>query len=296
MNRAINTIYPGQKDSVGFLSVVRSLPNPITSMVGHFVFLDQLPLKHYTTEEFKTGIAALGVSAHPHRGIATVSYVLQGPVDHYDSAGHQGRVGIGGLQWMKAGTGIVHDEVIVVDDSQAEMSLNGMQFWINLPAAQKSEAPDYMAVQSENIPVISLDNERGSIRILIGDLAGTEAAVPRYADMFLFHLILKPGKTHQLEVVPSHELAAVVVNGHAIINELAVSTSELAIFSAEGSTVTITNDTDNDIDVFLFGGEPYREPVAMQGPFVMNTQVELQQALADYRSGKYGTIEQPMRK
>lgn len=294
MNRTISSIYPGLKDSVGFLSVVRSLPNPITRMVGHFIFLDQLPLTHYTTEAFKAGIKALGVSAHPHRGIATMTYVLQGPVEHHDSAGHRGRVGNGGLQWMKAGTGIVHDEVILVDDDESEMSINGMQFWINLPAAQKAEAPDYLAVQSEDIPSIALDDDRGSIRVLVGELDGVEAVVPRYAKLFLFHLILKPGKSHQLDTSQIDELAAVVANGRAHINDRSVNNSELALFTKEGSNVLVVNDSDADVDVLLFGGDHYNEPVAMQGPFVMNTQDELQQAFSDYQSGKYGTIEQPM--
>lgn len=290
MIRSISAIYPGEAEAVGFLSVVRSLPNPLTSMIGHFVFLDQLPLKRYTTEEFKAGMDAMGVSAHPHRGIATMTYVLKGPVEHFDSAGHHGTVGEGGLQWMKAGTGVVHDEVILVDEYSAEMTVNGMQFWINLPAAQKAEAPAYLALQSSDIPDITLPENRGSMRVLVGELDGVSAEVPRYADLFLYHLALKPGKSHVFEISAEHELAVVVANGTATVNGDTVAASELALFAQDGSTVPIANDTGGDIDVFLFGGEPYREPVVMQGPFVMNTQGEIRQAYSDYQSGKYGKI------
>lgn len=290
MNRTIGSINPGNTESVGFLSVVRSLPNSITTMVGHFVFLDQVPLKHYTAEEFKAGMKSYGITAHPHRGIATMSYVLQGPIEHYDSAGHRGRVDRGGLQWMKAGTGIVHEEVIVVEEQQTHVSLNGLQFWINLPAKQKAEAPDYMAVQSEDVPVISLNNGNSSIRVLIGELEGRVSLVPRYAELFLYHLILEEGVSYQFDSHPEHELAATVINGKATVNGETLQSSELMLFDKKGSTVSITGNSKLPTDIFLFGGDPYLEPVAIQGPFVMNTDTELQQAFSDYQQGNYGKI------
>ena len=271
MNRKISMISKGQPEHIGFFPIVRSLPSSEMTMVGHFTFLDQMPLKTYPTQEFKDGVAKMGDTSHPHRGIATFTYLLKGGVEHFDSAGHHGIVGEGGIQWMKAGNGIVHEEVIVVDDDKPTVSLNGLQFWINLPAKNKAENPDYMAVQNEDIPEITLPDGVGSVRVLIGEYAGETSPIPTYSELFNYHIKINAGQTFTTQVDEGHEAALVLAKGSALVNGEPVALSELLAFKNEGETIVIENNSDEAIDVLLFGGEPYTESVVMSGPFIMNS-------------------------
>lgn len=194
MNRQIAMVQKGEPECIGFFPIIRSLPSRQMRMVGHFTFLDQMPLKTYPTQEFKEGVLKMGDGSHPHRGIATFTYLLKGGVEHFDSAGHHGIVNEGGIQWMKAGNGIVHEEVIVVDDNEATVSLNGMQFWINLPAKNKAESPDYMAVQNEDIPEIELPSGVGSVRVLVGEYEGAVSPIPTYSELFNYHIRINKGR------------------------------------------------------------------------------------------------------
>lgn len=291
MNKEIAMVYKGTPEYIGFFPIVRSLPSAHKSMVGHFTFLDQMPLKTYPTQEFKDGVEKMGDTSHPHRGIATFTYLLKGGIEHYDSAGNNGIVGEGGIQWMKAGNGIVHEEVIVIDDDKPTITLNGMQFWINLPAQNKAESPDYMAVQSTDIPELQLPDNIGSVRVLVGEYKGVVSPIPTYSELFNYHISINAGQKFTIKVDKNHEVALVVAKGSAVVNGEPVALSELLIFNNEGNTITIENSSHESIDILLFGGEPYTESVVMGGPFIMNSTEGMEQAHRDYHAGKYGTID-----
>lgn len=291
MAKNILNIEKGRSEFIGFFPIVRSLPNANTRMIGHFIFLDQMPLKTYPREEFREGVIKMGDTSHPHRGIATLTYLIRGSIEHFDSAGHRGTVGEGGMQWMKAGNGIVHNEVIVIDDEKENVGLNGLQFWINLPAKHKAENPDYRAVQGEEIQEVVLENNAGILRVLLGEYKNTIATIPTYSKIFLYHIKLNAKQTFSLTMEEGDEVALVPINGAIVVNEKGINAKEMLTFETSQGEISMYNNTDDIIDVMLFGGEKYMEPVVMGGPFVMNSEAEMSIANQDYMAGKYGTIE-----
>lgn len=283
--------YAGKKEQVGFVPVVRSLPNSYVNSVGHFVFLDQMTTTKHLTKQLKKNIAALkGKTAHPHRGIATFTYLIKGTIEHNDSAGNYGVVSDGGIQWMKAGNGIIHDEIIIPSE-EVDTTLFGMQFWINLPAKNKSENSDYMAINGNEVPQIQLPNKAGNLRVLIGDFDSQKSKIPTYSNLFLYHIELKSEQEYSLSITENEESALVVVKGKATINNESVTTNELLVFDKKETLLTIANPTKDTVDLLVFGGEPYKEPIVFGGPYVMNSQEEIAQANADYYHGKYGDIK-----
>ncbi len=290
MNKSIATAYKGEPEFIGFFPIVRSLPNKHVRMIGHFSFLDQVPLKSYPIKEFRENVNKMGDTSHPHRGIATLTYLFKGGVEHFDSAGHHGIVSEGGMQWMKAGNGIIHDEVIVTDDKVSQITLNGLQFWINLPAKNKAEKPDYMAIQSNEIPEVALENSVGILRVLVGQYSNAISKIPTYSDMFAYHIKINANHVFSIRIEEEKETALVVTNGTALINDERTQLSEMIIFDTSGETININNNTEKSIDIVLFGGEKYTESIAMGGPFIMNTTQEIIKANQDYTSGKYGKI------
>src|SRR5690349_21345549 len=156
----------GHREDIGEYKIYRILPNHHVKAVGPFVFLDHLPQsKHEPGEPQKV---VDGSGAHPHRGIATLTYVLNGEADHHDSGGHQAKVNSGGAQWMKAGNGIIHDEAVNVDPKSNDLLTHAMQFWINLPSKQKAEPAEYLPLQSEEIPKSAFADNAGWIKVIAG--------------------------------------------------------------------------------------------------------------------------------
>ena len=292
MNKKIAFQYSGQPEHVGFMSIIKSLPNSFANTVGHFVFLDQIPYKTHKTEWLQKEISSKkqGSFAHPHRGIATVSYIIKGTVEHFDSAGNHGIVHDGGMQWMKAGKGIVHDESIHPNENNAITPFLGTQFWINLPAKNKNDNPEYRAVEATDIPTIMLPENKGKIKVVIGELGEVKAKIPTYSKLFLYHLELNSGKSHTLKIDKNDESAIALLTGKAIINTTAIAANDLLLFDNDGDTIEITNTSNNAINVMIFGGEPYTDPVVFGGPYVMNTQEEIVTSNNDFYAGKYGTI------
>jgi len=292
MKKEITFQYSGNPENMGFMSIIRSLPNRFVDTVGHFVFLDQMPYQTNETEWLKKELKSIeqGSFAHPHRGIATVSYIIKGNVEHFDSTGNHGIVHDGGMQWMKAGTGIVHDEIIHAKENSAITEQLGMQFWINLPAKNKAEKPEYMAIQGVDIPEIILPESKGKIKVVIGELEGVKSKIPTYSKLFLYHLELKGGKSHSITISENDESAIALIRGEAIINNNETPQNELLVFALEGDIIEIVNNGDKSIDVMLFGGEPYLEPIEFGGPYVMNTREEIALANNEFYAGKYGKI------
>ncbi len=293
MKKKIVFQYAGQSEKMGFMSIKRSLPNRFVDTVGHFTFLDQMPYQANDTEWLQKELNAIvpGSFAHPHRGIATVSYIIKGTVEHFDSAGNHGIVQDGGIQWMKAGNGIIHDEIIHVNKDSAITEQLGLQFWMNLPAKNKAEKPEYLSLQAQEIPEILLPENKGKIKVLIGELDGSESKIPTYAKSFLYHLELNGGKSHAISIDKNDESAIALIRGEAEVSNTEIKSNDLIVFDKVGDVIEIENKGNESIDVMVFGGAPYTEPIVFGGPYVMNTQAEITQANTDYYAGKYGTID-----
>jgi redox-sensitive bicupin YhaK (pirin superfamily) len=267
--------------------VQRYLPNRYTRIVGPFFFLDHLLPTIIGPHQAEIPNRK---NAHPHRGIATFTYLFSGEMEHFDSMGHKGTVGPGGAQWMKAGNGIIHDEHQSKKFQEEGGLLHGLQFWINLPAINKAESPQYLAVQNDDFPIQELPDNDGSLKILIGEYETLNSPVQTYSRQFNYHLKLNPKATFTLNVHPDFEAAVFLVSGPAEING-SLHDQELLVFGIENSEIKITNPGDAFADIIIFGGEAYKEPIIAEGPFVMNSNLEIAEAYRDYSNGKYGKID-----
>ena len=287
MKKRITLITKGHREDIGEYKINRILPNRYVDAIGPFVFLDHLiPAKHSPDEKRKE---VDGTGAHPHRGIATLTYILNGEADHNDSNGHHALVRTGGVQWMKAGNGIIHDESINVDVTAGDLLTHGLQFWINLPSKIKAEKPDYLPLKADEIPKKDLA-DRGWIKVIVGDYEDLASKIPNYSKQFIYHIHLEPHKQFSLQTQEQMEYAAFLPISNATINEGKFNEGEFITFDNDEGTIDLTA-SDEPMDVILFGGEYYSEPIVAAGPFVMNTEHEISQAYNDFYDGKYGEIK-----
>jgi redox-sensitive bicupin YhaK (pirin superfamily) len=284
MKKETNFSTKGNRTSLGPLIINRMLPNSYTNKVGSFLFLD------YVAPAIKEIINTKGMGAHPHRGIATLTYILQGEVEHFDSAGNTGKIYSGGAQWMKAGNGVIHDEIINYDSKTESKIIEGFQFWINLPAKNKAEDPAHLAIQAKEIPKKVLFDEAGWIKVIVGNYEDLNAIIPNYTEQFLYHLHIEPRKQFSINLADKIEAAAFLTTKKATLNDEEFEARELVEFGSKEGEIEIKNTSDTAIDVLLFGGEAYTEPVVSEGPFVMNSSGEIMEAYRDFYAGKYGRI------
>jgi len=220
-----------------------------------------------------------GFPPHPHRGFETVTYILEGQMRHKDSAGNEGVIRAGGIQWMTAGSGIIHSEM----PEQSEGMLWGFQLWINLPGAQKMRAPRYQEIASANIPEVSGDF--GTVRVMAGDVDGTIGAVSEIATQpTLLDLRLNANGEKTIELPTEHAGFVYIYNGSLTVAGKTLHTQQLGQLSA-GEAVTVTAG-EKGAGALLIAAAPLNEPIARMGPFVMNTEAQLQQAYSDYRRGE----------
>ncbi|MDR6944144.1 pirin family protein [Mucilaginibacter pocheonensis] len=275
----------GHSAAVGSLSIQRMLPNQYAAKVGPFVFLD------YVRPVVKEVITKNGMGAHPHRGIATLTYILQGKVEHFDSAGNEATIRSGGAQWMKAGNGIIHDENLNYDSLTESKFIQGFQFWINLPAGNKAEKPAHMAIQAAEIPKKTFPNENGWLKVVVGSYEDLSSEIPNYSKQFLYHIQLKAGTRFSLTMESETEVAAFLPAQNVILNDTEFQAGEFIEFDRGAGEIEINNPSLTTIDVLLFGGEEYTEPVVAEGPFVMNSQAEIATAYRDFYAGRYGEIK-----
>lgn len=284
MKNRISFSTKGQRADIGDLTIYRMLANEHINSVGPFVFLDHLiPKLHSSSMNSGTG-------AHPHRGIATLTYIIEGEDEHFDSAGNYAKVYSGGVQWMKAGNGIIHDETLNIDSQTKNNRTHAFQFWINLPSKNKAEKPAYLAIQSNEVPQKSLQNNSGWIKAIVGNYEDLNSKIPNYSEQFLYHIHLEPSKKFTITVSEHFEVAAFLPTKKAILNDVEFEEGEFLLFDKNGGEIAIENSLQEATDIILFGGEPYTEPIVAEGPFVMNSRSEITIAYQDFYAGKYGEI------
>ena len=286
MKKEVKAIYRGINSKVGDFLVNRLLPGNNLKAIGPVVFLDHV----YPVTLKKDGQSVpTGEFAHPHRGIATFSYVLRGSLAHFDSRGNHDAISTGGFQWMKAGNGIIHDEQPFTTAEFGDL-FHSLQFWINLPPAAKLEEPEYLAVQAELVPEINLPNDIGTLRVLIGEFGCTVSPVKTFSRQFIYHLKLNPKASFNFQGKPGLEYGAFIPSSDILVNSAIVGKSKLINFADEGDEILFENPNIQSADLLIFGGEAYVDPIVMQGPFVMNSTQEIAEAYGDFFDGKYGTI------
>ena len=238
---------------------------------------------------FAPGVTPRGVGVHPHRGFETVTIVYQGEVDHRDSAGNGGRIGPGDVQWMTAAGGILHEEFHSKRFTKEGGTLEMVQLWVNLPAANKSVEPGYQTLLDRDIPTVSLPDGAGALRVIAGSYAGAQGPARTFTPVNLWDLRLKQQGSLGLDLPEGHSVGLAVLRGNVLVNGSdLVGEAQFVLFGRDGGGVTL--DASSDVTALVLSGEPINEPVAMYGPFVMNTEQEIRQAMTDFQSGRFGKI------
>ncbi len=228
-----------------------------------------------------------GFPMHPHRGIETVTYMIQGTVNHKDSIGNSGSVGAGDVQWMTSGGGIMHEEM----PQPHPVALRGFQLWVNMPARLKMTRPRYQDIAADRIPTVTR-KDNVTIRVIAGTVDGIQGAVAElYADPVYIDVTIPPDGSFTCPVTRGHTVFAYVFEGKGVFGgqesdrESEIGSPRLVIFG-DGDSVRVRA-TEKGVRFLLVSGKPLKEPIARYGPFVMNTREEIQQALEDLRNGTF---------
>jgi hypothetical protein len=262
---------------------VRSLFSYRDAGVDPFLLLD-----YAGPHEFAPSQERRGVGEHPHKGFETVTIVYQGELEHRDSAGNRGKIGPGDVQWMTAAAGIVHEEFHSEQFTRSGGMFEVVQLWVNLPAAAKKVPPRYQEIVSEQIPKVGIDGT--TIRVIAGELQGTVGPAQTFTPINLWDIQLAAGKELQLPVPSGHTAALLVRHGNIAINgSEGVQGVSLVVFEREGDHIVLR--CESAAAALLLAGEPIKEPIVGQGPFVMNTAEEIRHAFAEYQSGAMGHLQ-----
>jgi redox-sensitive bicupin YhaK (pirin superfamily) len=227
-----------------------------------------------------------GVGEHPHRGFETVTIVYDGEVSHRDSSGGGGTISTGDVQWMTAGSGIIHEEFHSRGFSRTGGPFRMVQLWVNLPAKDKDTPPAYQAITADQIPAVALDG--GRARIIAGAFGDTKGPARTYTPINLWDVRLDAGAESTLPLPEGHNSMIAVLAGHVTIDGNGLREAEIAQFSVAGDSVMLR--ADGDTMILALTGEPIDEPVVGYGPFVMNSEAEIQEAIEDFNAGRFGRM------
>jgi redox-sensitive bicupin YhaK (pirin superfamily) len=281
--KTVKALHPALRDDIGDLETHRPLPAPGVEQVDPFLFLN-----HHGPQTYGPGNSGLPFGPHPHRGFETVTFILDGELAHRDSAGHESVIRAGGVQWMTAGSGLVHSEVSPEDFRRRGGPLEILQLWVNLPARLKMTPPRYVGAQAEEIPELSADQGRATVHLISGQWAGQTGPIASLTDVFMTTIELKPGGKAGFGSLAGRNVFLYVVRGEVKVGGQTAPAFNLVELDLEGDTLEIEGVTDA---VVVFGhAEPIGEPVVAHGPFVMNTREEIIQAIRDYQAGLFDAV------
>jgi redox-sensitive bicupin YhaK (pirin superfamily) len=231
-----------------------------------------------------------GVGQHPHRGFETVTIVYRGELEHRDSTGSGGRIGPGDVQWMTAAGGILHEEFHSPEFTRSGGVLEMVQLWVNLPARDKLAAPGYQTILDREIPVVPLAAGAGSLRLIAGEFDGQRGPARTFTPMDVWDVRLHAGKPASLRCVEGRSTALIVLRGAVQVNDgQVVGEAQLVLFDRAGDELLL--EANSEAMVLVLSGEPIDEPVVGYGPFVMNSQQEIEQAIQDFDSGRFGRMQ-----
>ncbi len=265
---------------------------PVRSLFGYdglgkhlspFLLLD-----HAAPTHFEPAARPRGVGQHPHRGFETVTIVYQGELEHKDSTGAGGLIGPGDVQWMTAAGGILHEEFHSHAFSQSGGTIEMVQLWVNLPARDKMAGPGYQTLLDAQIPLVDLPEGAGRVRVIAGEFGGAKGPARTFTPMDVWDMRIRQGGIGRFEAIEGHTLALVVLHGTALVNGSEVREGQLVHLDRAASSVEIEATT--DASVLWLSGEPIDEPVVGYGPFVMNSDAEIRQAVADFQGGRFGRM------
>jgi len=273
--------HPAIRDDIADLTTRRPLPGPQLPQVDPFLFLN-----HHGPQTYAPSNNGLPFGPHPHRGFETVSFILSGEMAHVDSGGHESVIRAGGVQWMTAGSGLIHAEISPASFKRQGGALEILQLWVNLPGRLKMTTPAYTGLQRDEIPAIAVDG--GTVNLISGDFAGESGPFTSLTGVAMMTVELQAGARVVLPAPRGRSVFFYVVAGSGTANGTRVEPAHLIEFGDGGDEVEVIADEPLTI---LFGhADPIGEPVVAHGPFVMNTVQEINEAIRDYQAGKFGTV------
>ncbi|MBN9162430.1 MAG: pirin family protein [Myxococcales bacterium] len=263
----------------GFFSAI---PDAVRKL-SPFLLLDYHPTYEYAPTD-----KPRGVGVHPHRGFETVTIAWQGSVAHHDSSGGGGVIGPGDVQWMTAASGILHKEYHEKEYARRGGPFQMAQLWVNLPRAHKMSPPRYQGIVAEQIGVVTLPDDAGSVRVIAGEYLGVKGPAKTFTKVDVFDVRLEEqGKVH-FAFPAHHNVGLLVMKGDVVINGTQATLHDFAVFENVGELVVI--EAESEAQLLVLSGEPIDEPVVQHGPFVMNTAQEIDQAFTDLQRGKFGHL------
>ena len=281
--RILSRRHPAHRDDIGELATRRPLPGPHVEQVDPFLFLN-----HHGPQVYPPGNRGLPFGPHPHRGFETVTFILQGELTHRDSGGHESVIHAGGVQWMTAGSGLVHAEISSDDFKARGGPLEILQLWVNLPARLKFTKPAYVGLQRAEIPAVKTRDGKGTVHLIAGSWQGARGPVESLTGVFMSTVELGAGGEVVFPGLAGRNVFLYVVRGAIRLGIEMVSQHTLAELADEGDEAAIHAVDDS---VLLFGhADPIGEPVVAHGPFVMNSPREIHEAIRDYQAGKFGPL------
>ena len=283
------TTAPSGYEGEGF-PVRRAFAGVPLNELDPFIHLDQMGEVEYQAGEAK------GTPWHPHRGFETVTYMIDGIMDHQDSLGSGGTIADGDTQWMTAGQGILHIEAPPEHLVTSGGLFHGLQLWVNLPRAAKMITPKYQDIRGREAGLLTTSDGGSLIRVIAGEVGGHAGPGSTFTPINLAHVTLQPGAQVDLPWQPEYNALVYVLAGRGTVGaeQRPIQIGQLASHG-KGDAIRVTADATQDsnipaMELFIMGGRPIREPVAHYGPFVMNTQAELKQAFEDFQKGRLGVI------
>jgi quercetin 2,3-dioxygenase len=279
--RKIKKIHNASYAPIADLVTYSALPSATVDQIDPFLFLN-----HHGYQEYPPNNTGLPFGPHPHRGMETVTFIIEGDIMHKDSEGHQSIIEAGGVQWMTAGRGLIHAEVSSDKFKKAGGKLEILQLWLNLPSKFKMSKPGYVGLQKNEIPQISLDDHKVIVHVISGKIGGTKGPINSITAVTIATVQFHTGGTFETTVAADQNIFFYVIRGSLWINETEAKMRQLVEFENAGELIRVKA---GENSLIIFGhAKPLNEPVVAQGPFVMNTQQEILQAYEDYRAGKFG--------
>lgn len=266
---------------------------PVRSLFNYQVEAQEnspfLMLDYGGPHNFAPATRPRGVGTHPHKGFETVTIVYEGEVSHKDSTGSGGTIGPGDVQWMTAGSGILHQEFHSEGYTKSGGPFHMIQLWVNLPKKDKGAKPGYQSILNADIPAVKVAGGKGSVRVIAGEFEGKKGPAHTFTPMNAWDVKLARDAEIELKLPEGHTSLIVMMRGHVTLNDAEhVGEATFVRFGREGDTVKVK--ANGDSTFLVLTGEPINEPVVGYGPFVMNSQAEIEAAIQEVNSGKFGHI------
>lgn len=246
-------------------------------------------LDYNSKVEFTPRDKPRGVGVHPHAGFETVTIAYQGKVAHHDSAGNSGIIAEGDVQWMTAGSGLLHKEYHEKEFSKSGGIFQMVQLWVNLPAISKKAKPGYQAITNDMMGRHELSDKKGTVEVIAGELNGVKGAASTFTPIHTYNARLKKGAKLDLSFPANYNTGLLVIEGSISVNGTKAAVDHFILMNNDGEDFEITANEDSVI--LVLSGEPIDEPIAAYGPFLMNTWEEVEQAIQDVNTGKFGVLE-----